>query len=206
MRNKLGCLARLLKLVKARIEASCAGVAPTLIADGGRVPCNGDSEPNEENVKSPKPLVSPSWATSSCATSTCERVDVDFATEDNGCLPDNFVPRVLLDAFDAGVRSLGASAGLPSATGSAPVISRSASTTGSCVFLKGCLRVERVVLDLTTRPSLLSLEGFAFCFTFEGFVAGGFETSVRGAGFATRVVVDVILVLFGRGIVADDYR
>lgn len=205
MRNKLGCLTRLLKFVKARIEASCAGVAPTLIADGGRVPCNGDSEPNEENVKSPKPLVSPSWATSSCAASTCERVDADFATEDNVCLPDNLVPRVLFDTFDAGVRSLGASAGLPSATGSAPVISMSASTTVSCVFLKG-LRVERVVFDLATRPSLSPLKGFAFCSTFEGFVAAGFETSVRGAGFTTRVAVDVILVLFGRGIFADNYR
>jgi hypothetical protein len=83
MRSKLGCLALLLKFVKAKIDASCAGVAPTLMAEGGRVPCAGDSDPNDENVKSPKPLVSPSCASSSCATSAAERAGVGFVAEDN---------------------------------------------------------------------------------------------------------------------------
>ena len=39
---------------------------------------------------------------------------------------------------------------------------------------------------------------------FAGLVATGFGCSLRGAVFATRVVVDVILVLLGRGIVATD--
>lgn len=38
MRSRLGCRALLLKLVRANMDFSCAGVAPTLMADGGRVP------------------------------------------------------------------------------------------------------------------------------------------------------------------------
>jgi hypothetical protein len=53
------------------------------MAEGGRVPCAGDSEPNDENVKSPKPLVSPSFASSSCATLVAERAGVGFVVEDN---------------------------------------------------------------------------------------------------------------------------
>jgi hypothetical protein len=82
------------------MEASCAGVAPTLIADGGRVPCAGDSEPSDENVRSPNPLVSPSAATSSGAGITREG---DFF---RAVVLVLLVVRAVRDASDAGVRFL----------------------------------------------------------------------------------------------------
>jgi hypothetical protein len=201
MRSKLGCLALRLKLVKAKIDASCAGVAPTFMAEGGRVPCAGDSDPNEDSVRSPNPLLSPSSTISSCTTSTGARAGAGLGIEDEACLADVLVLRVALVAFDAGVRFLVVLIGTSSAFGSAPVIIRSASSTGSGVFSKGFLLRPRVDFACVTRPSLSSLKLFTVSVTFAGLVAG-FATSLGGAAFATRVVADVILVRLGRGIVA----
>lgn len=202
MRSKLGCLALLLKFVKARIETSRAGVAPTLMADGGRVPCAGDSEPSDENVRSPKPLLSSACAESSCAFPLRERVGAGITTEDDACLADVLVFRVLLGAFDAGVRFLVDLIGISSAAGSAPVMIRSASSTGSGVCCPGLLRLGRVDVALVTKPSLSSLWFVTVSLALVSLVTVDFVGSLRGAVFATRVVVDVILVLFGRGIVA----
>jgi hypothetical protein len=101
--------------------------------------------------------------------------------------------------------------GTSSTAGSAPVIIRPASLTGSGVFSHGFFRRDRVDVVLVTEPSLSSLETFTVWlilagFVGMGFVAMGFAVSLRGAAFVTRVAVatvaDVILVLFGRGIVA----
>jgi hypothetical protein len=207
MRSKLGCRALLLKFVKAKMEASCAGVAPTLMADGGRVPCAGDSEPRDEKVRSPKPLSSSACAASSCASSVGNCASDGIRAEGDACLADVLVLRALLDVLDAGVRFLVNATGTSSAVGSAPVIIRSASLTGSGVFSHGFLRRDRViVVVLVTKPSLSSLETFNVWLASAGFVAMGFAASLRGAALVTRVVVvavvDVILVLLGRGIVA----
>jgi hypothetical protein len=96
------------------MDVSCAGVAPTFTADGGRVPWAGDSEFNEENVRSPKPLVSPSSGASLFAASVGDSVctwttDGDVLLADNLALP--LVARIVFDAFGAGVRILEAVVG-----------------------------------------------------------------------------------------------
>ena len=215
MRSKLGCLARLLKFVKARIEVSCAGVAPTLTADGGRVPWAGDSEFKEENVRSPKPLVSPSSGTSWLAASIGERVFAaatagDCFAADKRALP--LVARAPFDAFDAGVRTLDADTGASTSAGSAPVISKSPSLTAFGDFCAGAPRFARVDRVFVISPSLSSLKfckaavAFLVCFVV-GFVTAG-AACLRAAGFATRVVVvafDTTFVRAGRGIVADEF-
>lgn len=204
MRNKLGCLALRLKFVKASIEASCRGVAPILIADGGRVPWAGDSEPNDDSVRS-KPVVSPSGAASSSTSSEGDCAGAFAVVDGVALLLDDLAlveVRVLFDAFDAGVRFLVEGMGTSSAAGSAPVIIRSASSADSMPFLSGRLP-GRVAVDFVTSPSLSSLKLVIALLAFAVFVdAAGLGSCVRGAVFATRVVADVILVLFGRGIVA----
>jgi hypothetical protein len=106
MRNKLGCLALRLKLVNANIEASWPGVAPIFMADGGRVPCAGDSEPSDENVRSPKPLLSLSGAGLSCTSSAGVCAGSAVSSEGDACLSDVrvlLIARDLLDEVDAGV-------------------------------------------------------------------------------------------------------
>jgi hypothetical protein len=207
MRSKLGCLALLLKLVKAKIETSCAGVAPTFMADGGRVPCAGDSDPRDEKVRSPKPLLSPACAASPGALSLGEYIGTGIKTEGDVCLADALVLRALLDPLDTGVRFFVDATGTSSVAGSAPVIIRSVSFTGSGVFSPSFRRLGRVDIDLVTKPSLSSLELFTVLLVLVDLVAIEFAAFLRGAVFATRVVVavvDVILVLFGRGIIAID--
>jgi hypothetical protein len=114
--------------------------------------------------------------------------------------------RVALITFAAGVRFLVVLVGKSSTAGSAPVIIRSASSTGSGVFSRGFLVRARSDFDFVTNPSLSSLKAFPVPLTFAGFVVAGFATSLRGAAFATRAVVDVILVLLGRGMVAARRR
>jgi hypothetical protein len=120
---------------------------------------------------------------------------------------DVLVDRVSLDAFDAGVRFFVRLTGTSSAAGSAPVIIMSASSTGSGVFPEGFLLVVRVAFVLVIRPSLSSLKLFAASTVLTALEMAGFAVSLGGATFATRVVVDVILVRFGRGIfVVDNYQ
>lgn len=190
------------------MEASCAGVAPTLIADGGRVPCAGDSEPNDDRVKSPKPLVSPS-----CATPIGESVDAGFEAEEDICLADVLVLRTRFDTCDDGVWFSVASIDPAPVAGSTPVIIKSASSTGSGVFCRGMRRWVRVDFDFVTKPSLSSLKLLmastvlvVIAVARFAVVLGCFATTLGGAAFATRVVVDVILVRFGRGIVKANGR
>jgi hypothetical protein len=185
-----------LKFVRARIDASRAGVAPTFIADGGRVPCAGDSEPSDEKVRSPKPLVSPSGAGSSCVSLPEGPLVDDLALLE---------VRVAFDTADAGVRSLSDASGPSSAVGSPPVMNSSDSPTGSGVFCPGIFLLGRVDLDLVTSPSLSSLKlSGASRDCFAGGAADGLGCCLRGAGFATRPgavdAIGVIFVRFGRGI------
>jgi hypothetical protein len=78
---------------------------------------------------------------------------------------------------------------------------------GSGVFPNGFLLVVRVAFVIVTRPSLSSLRLFAASTVLTALETAGFAVSLGGATFATRVVVDVIFVRFGRGIfVIDDYQ
>lgn len=170
------------------------------------MPCAGDSEPNDENVMSPKPLDSPSGAIPSGA-STMNPAGADTSSEGDVCRTDVRVVlmlRVLVDAVETGVRFLVDGIGTSSAAGSAPVIIRSASSTVSSSFLSGVLLLERVGFDFVTSPSLSSLKLWMLLLALVRLDATGLGSSLRGAGFATRVVVDVILVLFGRGMFATD--
>jgi hypothetical protein len=120
---------------------------------------------------------------------------------------DVLVDLVFSDTFDAGVRFLIDSIGTSSAAGRAPVIIMSASSMGSGVFPNGFLLVVRVAFVIVTRPSLSSLRLFAASTVLTALETAGFAVSLGGATFATRVVVDVIFVRFGRGIfVIDDYQ
>jgi hypothetical protein len=71
-------------------------------------------------------------------------------------------------------------------------------------FPSGILLAGRVEFDFVTSPSLSSLKLWIASLAFAGLVAVSLAGSLRGAVVATRVVADVILVLFGRGIVAMD--
>lgn len=151
---------------------------------------------------SPKPLVSPSGASSAgsrtgAATSTVgeARLAVVFVL---------LAVRALFEEFDAGVRFLVEGTGTSSAVGSAPVIIRSASSTVSTAFPAGNLLLVRALVAFVTSPSLSSLKLLIGSLTFFGLPLVGFAVTGCGAGFATRVVANVILVLFGRGIVAVD--
>jgi hypothetical protein len=162
------------------------------------VPCAGDIEPNDDNVKSPYPVVSPSCNASSSCTSAEVRTGAATSTDGDGLLADVpvlLVARVRFVAFDAGVRFLGDEGGSPSAAGSAPI-----------PFFNGSLRAGRAVFDLVTSPSLSSLKLRIASLLFAGRVVVDFACAVRVADVATRVVADVIFVRFGRGIVAIDRR
>lgn len=123
MRNKLGCRALRLKLVKASIDLSCAGVAPTLTADGGRVPWAGEFEPSDEKVRSPKPLSSSACGLSAwmfCCAGAVTAGD-DFPVDFLALL---LLVRARLEALDPGVRFLldDSRTCSSSSAGNAPVI------------------------------------------------------------------------------------
>lgn len=98
------------------------------MADGGRVPWAGDSEPRDENVRSPKPLLS----TSSSVTTVTGGADAEVG---EGLARDDLVLRGVTVAFADVLadRTLAGDAEAM-ADGNAPVIIRSASSTGSRVF------------------------------------------------------------------------
>lgn len=106
--------------------------------------------------------------------------------------------RELSDAFDAGVRVFFEDVATLSPAGIAPVMLKSASSilSAGCAF--GIL--VRVDFDFVTSPSLSSLKLLTGSTVSLSFAGADLGCSFRGAGFATRAVVDVILVLFGRGI------
>ena len=139
---------------------------------------------------------------------TGERAGAEMPTESDVCLADARAPlvvRVLVEVLDAGVRFLVEGIGTSSGIGSAPVIIRSVSSTGSGVFSQAILLLGSTDFVFVTNPSLSSLKLLIVSLAFVGLVVVGFACSLRGATFATRVVVvDVILVRFGRGIVKID--
>lgn len=177
------------------------------MAEGGRVPCAGESEPREENVKSPKPVLSSAIETSFCAPAMGERVCAavtagdDVFADDVLALP--LAVRALFDVAETGVCSLFNAMDASSLAGRAPVIVNSASSIGFCV-LDVCL-FERVAFDLVTNPSLSSLTvptvALAFLICLVVVFAG-----CLGLGFATRDVDDATLDLGGRGIVLSEHN
>jgi hypothetical protein len=184
-------------------------VAPTLIADGGRVPWAGefDSRDVNDNRLSPNPLLSSSSCTG--LLRLFDRVERDDLGVDN--VFDTPVDADCASRSDArvrgvfvtGVRFLIDGTGMFSwlSLGSAPVIVKSAPSCGA-----GChasLRRDRVAL--ITSPSLSSLKVssgsrlaaaciFVGCFL-RGAACVGFDV------VATRPTLDATLALFGRGIV-----
>lgn len=192
------------------MDLSCAGVAPTLIADGGLVPWAGESELREEKVKSPNPLLSFAYM-SSGAFAAGERGSASIDAGDEVLFAEGLVLVLVRPVFDevtVGVRFLVDGTGISSWAGSAPVIVSSASLTSSGVFSHGILRLGRVDLDFVTNPSLSSLKLLTVSIAFVTLMVVVFACCLRGAGLgcATRVVEDATFALGGRGIVAHSHR
>ena len=182
-------------------------MAPTLIADGGRVPWAGEFESRDvnDNRLSPKPLLSSSSADPPRLFDRVERDDLGIDS-----IFGSLIDEVFASPLDARVRGVlvtevrfltdgtGSSSSL--SRGSAPVIVKSVPSCGA-----GChasLRRDRVAL--TTRPLLSSLKdpsgsefvvvcAFAGC-CLRGAACVGFDV------VTTRPTLDATLALFGRGI------
>ena len=91
------------------MDVSWAGVAPTLIADGGRVPWAGESESKDVNDKrlSPNPLLSTSCAAPLSLVERVERDDLGIAAIGDLRVAEDFAPPLdacVLGVFVNGVR------------------------------------------------------------------------------------------------------